>query len=136
MVSQKRLVAVRQVPPTLAGRQKLDFIGEVQTCLNTDRPCLVLDCSGLAQTDREIVFMLLCCLEEAMKRNGDIRLAGATSRLRAELRAAHAETLFGFYESCADAVASFYGRSAGFALRENAPDGAVANNNVAQVQRT
>jgi anti-sigma B factor antagonist len=129
MVLQKRPVVVRQVPPTFAARQKSDFIDEVQRCLDTDRPCLVLDCSNLAQTDREVVYMLLCCLEEAMKRNGDMRLAGASSKLRAELQAAQADSLFGFYETSADAVASFYGRSAGVALRDSASDGAMSSKN-------
>lgn len=125
MVSQKRIVTVKQMPQTLGGKHRSDFINEVQSCLNMDRPFLVLDCSGLIQTDRDIVHLLLCCLEEAMKRNGDIRLAGVSSKMRTELHAAQADTLFAFYETSADAIASYYGRPSGFALRASVPSEAM-----------
>lgn len=122
MTSQKRMVSVKQLPTAFAGRQRADFLGELQTCLNADRPCIVLDCSSLGQTDGEIVYLLLSCLEEAMKRNGDVRLAGVSAKTHAALQAAQADALFAFYETSADAVASFYGRPAGFALRDSAQD--------------
>lgn len=125
MVLQKRMVTVKQLPPTFAGRQMLDFVCEIHSCLNVDRPCLVLDCSGLVQAAPEIIHMLLSCLEEAMKRNGDVRLTGVSSKMRTELQMAQADTLFAFYETNADAVASFYGRPSGFALRNGAPDDAM-----------
>jgi anti-anti-sigma regulatory factor len=114
---QERVVALRHFPERLADRQRSDFFCEIKSCLDVDRPCLVLDCSQLAQMDKQIVLLLLCCLEEAMKRNGDVRLAGVSPHARAALKAADADILFRFFETTADAIASFHWRVMTFPLR-------------------
>jgi anti-sigma B factor antagonist len=119
MAFQKQTVAVEQLPEKFSGKQRSKFFGEIMRHLNMDRPCLVIDCSKLIQMDRQIILLLLCCLEEAMKRNGDVRLAGASAQSRAALQAAGAETLFSFYETSAEAVASFQRRAVGFPHRES-----------------
>jgi anti-anti-sigma regulatory factor len=43
--------------------------------MNNDRAYIVLDCSKVGVMDRSAIYLLLCCLEEAMKRNGDVKLA-------------------------------------------------------------
>ena len=40
---------------------------------------MVLDCSNVRQLDRAGIQVLLRCLEEAMKRNGDVKLGGNLS---------------------------------------------------------
>src|SRR5580698_10660516 len=99
---QERVVAVRHFPETFVGRQRSDFFREIRTCLDVDRPCLVLDCSQLVQMDGQTILLLLCCLEEAMKRNGDVRLAGVSSQATVALKAADADILFRFFETTAD----------------------------------
>jgi anti-anti-sigma regulatory factor len=112
MTLQERAVIVQQVPETLHGRQRSDFFCAIKNCLDVDRPCLVLDCSHLIQIDRQTVVLLLCCLEEAMKRNGDVRLAGVSLRVKAALEASDVAILFRFFETNDDAVASFHRRAA------------------------
>jgi anti-anti-sigma regulatory factor len=112
---RERVVAVRHLPENFTGRQIADFFGEVSSCLDLDRPCLVLDCSQLARMDKQIVLLLLRCLEEAMKRNGDVRLAGVSPVVKDELKAADAEILFRSFETTNDAIASFHRRA--FRLR-------------------
>lgn len=119
-MTRERVVTVRQLPGTFAGRQISDFFSEIKPCLDVDRPCLVLDCSQLSQIDNRIVLVLLDCLEEAMKRNGDVRLAGVSSQARATLKAAHADTLFSLFETTSDATASFHRRSVDLPLRDKA----------------
>lgn len=114
---RERVVAVRHFPETFAGRQLSDFFSEINSCLDVDRPCLVLDCSQLGQMNKEIVLLLLRCLEEAMKRNGDVRLAGASPLTIAALKAADADILFRFFDTTADAIASFHRRAITFPSR-------------------
>ena len=78
------------------------------------RPGLVLDCSNLAQLDKPAVHVILSCLEEAMKRNGDARLAAVSPSAQAILKAVGADRLFQIFASNADAVNSFHQNS--FAL--------------------
>ena len=72
-----------------------------------DRPRVVLDCSLLADLDASAIHFLLCCLEEAMKRNGDIRLAALAPHARARFEMAGADRIFEIYDTIADAVDSY-----------------------------
>jgi anti-sigma B factor antagonist len=114
---RERLVTVRHFPEVTAGRQISVFFSEIRSCLDVDRPCLVLDCSQLTQMDKRIVRVLLNCLEEAMKRNGDVRLASVSLQARAVLKAAEADTLFMLFDSAADAIESFNRRAITLQLR-------------------
>lgn len=108
---RERVVIVRHIPKSFAGVQMSEFFHEVKSCLDVDRPCLVLDCSQLSQIDKRLILSLLGCLEEAMKRNGDVRLAGVSHQVRAALKATDADVLFRSFESTADAIASFQRRA-------------------------
>lgn len=71
----KRPITVRHLPPGSDLRRKLLFVEEMESCLAQRRPCLVLDCSSLTTMDEAAVHLMLHCLEEALKRNGDVKLA-------------------------------------------------------------
>jgi anti-anti-sigma regulatory factor len=58
--------------------------------------------------DRFAIHMLLCCLEEAMKRNGDVKLAAVSPTARATLEMTRVDRLFEIYETETDAVNSFF----------------------------
>jgi anti-anti-sigma regulatory factor len=117
MMLRERIVVVRHFPEKLAGSERSAFFSEIKHCVDVDRPSLVLDCSSLARMDKQIVLLLLCCLEEAMKRNGDVRLAGLSPQARAVLKAAGADILFRFFETTADAIASFHSSAMNLPLR-------------------
>jgi len=107
---RERVVVVRHIPETFTRRGLIGLFKELKGCLDVDRPSLVLDCSQLRQMNRQILFILLSCLEEAMKRNGDVRLAAVSPQAKAALKATGADILFRFFETTADAVASFQRR--------------------------
>ena len=115
---QERTVTVRQLPEVFLGRQRSTFFSEIKSCLDVDHPCLVLDCSRLTQIDGKTIHLLLCCLEEAMKHNGDARLAGASPKLKTMMKAVGADVLFKFFATSADAVASFHRYANGSTLRD------------------
>jgi anti-anti-sigma factor len=102
-----RLVAVKQLPETLSLKQGRLFFREVDSCWNTDRPRVVLDCSKVRQLDSAGIQVLLSCLEEAMKRNGDVKLAAIPPGAAAILELARVDHLFEAFDNTADAVSSF-----------------------------
>jgi anti-sigma B factor antagonist len=107
MTRQMHAVAVKQVPEALHAKQGRIFFEEMESWINVDRPCIVLDCSNLRQMNSSAVHVLLCCLEEAMKRNGDVKLAALTETTRAQLNIIGLDRLFEVFTSNAEAVNSF-----------------------------
>ena len=86
------------------------------------RPGLVLDCSALSQMDKPVLHLLLSCLEEAMKRNGDARLAAVSPSAQVVLKMIGADRLFQIFASSAEAVDSFHQHSAGLGAIEYSQD--------------
>lgn len=103
----KRVVTVLRVPENLRWRRRRVFLLEVQACMIAGRPRIVLDCSSLRRIDRPALRLLLCCLEEAMKLNGDVKLAALPSGSEQILETTGAVRVFDIYGTTADAVNSF-----------------------------
>ena len=102
-----RTISIRKLPPQLDRAHQEAFYCELERYINVDRPSLVLDCSLLTKLDRYAIHLLLCCLEEAMKRNGDVRLAAMQPEARSILRSAGLDSIFQVFDSLGDAVESF-----------------------------
>ena len=107
MTLQMRPVAVKQLPEALHAKQGRTFLDEMESWINVDRPRIVLDCSNLRHMNGSAAHVLLCCLEEAMKRNGDIKLASLPETATAELSSIGLDRLFEVFASNADAINSF-----------------------------
>jgi anti-sigma B factor antagonist len=103
-----RPVVVKQLPEKLSVEQGRMFFLEVEPYLKSDRPRLVLDCSKVRQLDSAGIQMLLHCLEEAMKRNGDVKLAAVPPAAAQILELTKVDILFEAFDSPAEAVNSFY----------------------------
>ena len=101
-------VTVTQLPETVDIRRGRLFFKELESRMNIDRPCIVLDCSKVRDMDRFAIHMLLCCLEEAMKRDGDVKLAAVSAAARQTLELTRVDRLFEIYETETDAVNSFF----------------------------
>ena len=122
-------VIVKQLPEKLSVKHGPVFFREV--CLNFDRPRVVLDCSKLRQLDSAGIHVLLLCLEEAMKRNGDVKLAALSSVAEATLEITGVNRLFEIFETVAEAVSSFqqlpvYGFEHALGLAYSAPPNSAA----------
>ena len=100
-------VTVTQLPETLNLRRGRIFFRQLESSMNIERPCIVLDCSKVRAMDRFVIHALLCCLEEAMKRDGDVKLAGVSQAALETLELARVDRLFEIYENETDAVQSF-----------------------------
>jgi anti-sigma B factor antagonist len=110
-----RAVTVRKLPPKLDGKRAQVFLRELEECLSARKPAVVLDCSGVRGLSRDELWLMLCCLEQAMKRNGDVRLAALSRETRAALDDSGVGRLFKSYETSAEAIASFQ-RPAGYGI--------------------
>jgi anti-anti-sigma regulatory factor len=102
-------VVVVQLPADLNAAAEQALFNEVERCMDADRPCLVVDFALVSNLSDALVYRLLCCLEEAMKRNGDLRLASLPSASRDIVERSSLDRLFEVYDSTADAVSSFHG---------------------------
>ena len=103
-----RSVTVGQLPDRYSGKNERAFVREMQNVTDVDRPSIVLDCSKASEFDAATIRFLLLCLEEAMKRNGDVRLAGISPRAMAVLEGCGAARLFRIFDSNSEAINSFH----------------------------
>ncbi len=102
-----RPVVVKRVPDRLNLKLARTFLREVQPFITSDRPQIVFDCSQIRQMDAAGVDMLLQCMTEVMKRDGDLKLAALSPQAAAVLELTRTDRLFEIYETSADAVRSF-----------------------------
>jgi anti-sigma B factor antagonist len=109
METNSRPVVVKRVPERLDARRARDFLREVEPFLSIDRPQLVFDLSEVQQLDAAGVEMLLRCMSEAHKRDGDLKLASLSQQAEVVLELTRTERLFEIYETSVDAVRSFSG---------------------------
>jgi anti-anti-sigma regulatory factor len=72
-----------------------------------DRPSVVLDLSDVRHLDSAGIELLLRCVEEAMKRNGDVKLAAPSPNVAVLLKLTRVDRLFEIFDRCVDAADSF-----------------------------
>jgi anti-sigma B factor antagonist len=124
-----RPVVVKHVPEKLGWKEARAFFHDVQPLLTMDRPQLVFDLSMVRQFDAAGVEMLLECMSEVMKRDGDLKLAALSPEATVIMELTRTDRLFEIYQTAADAVRSFT-RYVPYAMR-NQPFGSSAAANVA-----
>ena len=108
MMSTNRPVVVMQVPECLSHSQVPVFFQELEPLLEPHRPRIVLDCSHVRGIDSTGIEMLLNCLEEAMKRDGDLKLAAVTPASAVILELMRVDRLFEVFDTCEEAASSFH----------------------------
>ena len=118
-----RAVTVHRVPEEVTAIEERSFLRDLQQDVETERPRLVLDCSRVQRMDNATIHLLLCCLEEGMKRNGDVKLASLPPGAQATLRLTGVNRLFEIYATTAEAVNSFRKRPVSITPPELAADG-------------
>lgn len=109
MDTNSRPVVVKRMPERLNVRSSREFLRDVQPFLTTDRPQLVFDLAQVKQLDAAGIEMLLRCMSEAHKRDGDLKLASISAAAAVVLELTRTERLFEIYETSTDAVRSFSG---------------------------
>lgn len=100
-------VIVMELPERLDHSGVTPFIVELKPLLESDRPRMVLDCAQVRNIDSAGVEMLLHCMEQAMKRDGDLKLAAVSPEVAIILELMRVDRLFETFETSAEAVRSF-----------------------------
>jgi anti-sigma B factor antagonist len=103
-----RDVVVKQLPQRITLTEARKVLLEVAPLLESDRPCLVFDFTDVVQMDSAGIEMMLRCMEEAMKRNGDVKLAALPPQVAVILELTRVDRLFEIFENPSDAVESFH----------------------------
>jgi len=107
-----RSISIKHLPEKLDLKRGRLFFRELESSINAERPCIVLDCARMREMDQHALHLLLCCLEEAIKRNGDVRLAAVTPTAMIGLEVAGVDRLFRIFATTDEAVESFERRVA------------------------
>jgi anti-sigma B factor antagonist len=107
METSSRPVVVKRMPDRMNHRQAKVFLREVQPFLMCDRPQVVFDLSQVRQFDAAAIDMLLQCMSEVTKRDGDLKLAALSPQAATVLELTRTDRLFEIYETSTDAVRSF-----------------------------
>lgn len=102
-----RPVIVKRIPERLNMKQARKFHQEVRPFLLSDRPQLVFDLSQVRQLDAAGIDMLLDCMTEAMRRDGDLKLAALSPQAAVILELTRTDRLFEIYENSTDAARSY-----------------------------
>jgi anti-anti-sigma factor len=114
-------VTVKQFPEKVNIEQGRLFLRELESNMDVERPYIVFDCSQVLQMDMSAVQLLLNCLEDAMKRNGDIKLAAIPADAKAVLKQTGVDHLFEVFDTNDDAVNSFHRLPLHAASQDSAP---------------
>ncbi len=102
-----RPVVVKRMPAKVNLQEAKKFSKDVAPFLGVDRPQVVFDLSQVKQLDAAGVDMLLHCMAQAMKRDGDLKLAALSPEAAVVLELTRTERLFEIYHTSSDAVRSF-----------------------------
>jgi anti-sigma B factor antagonist len=102
-----RPVVVKRMPERMNASGAKKFLADVQPLLNADRPQVVFDLSQVQQLDVAGVEVLMHCLRQAMRRDGDLKLAALSDQSAIVLEMTRTDRLFEIYHTSTDAVRSF-----------------------------
>ena len=96
-----------EAPENLNHSEGRTFLAELLPLLQADRPRIVLDCSQVQHMDSAGIEMLLNCMGEAMKHDGDIKLASLSPASAAILELMRVDRLFEVFDTAEAATLSF-----------------------------
>ena len=100
-------IEIKRIPVGSNKALRQSFLRELDNSFSVDRPSIVVDCSDLVHVDRSTVHFLLSCLEKAIMRNGDIKLAAISSQAMAALQLNGVDSLFEMFKTAAEAAGSY-----------------------------
>jgi len=107
MESISRPVVVKRMPEKMNLKEARNFLKEVEPFLTSDRPQVVFDMSQVRHIDAAGVDILLQCMRDAIKHDGDVKLASLSPQAAVVLELTRTGRLFEIYENSTQAVKSF-----------------------------
>lgn len=106
MLSRRTIVVVG-LPQRLTRAHGRDFLLEIGPLLDVDRPRIVFDCSQVREIDRAGTDMLLHCVEQVIRQDGELTLSAVPAKIMAVLELTCVDRLFEIFQSNSDAVESY-----------------------------
>ena len=100
-------VVIMQLPEELNVKEVDNFMQEIGPLLESNRPRVVLECSQVRSMESAGVEMLLRCLEEVLKRDGDLKLAALSPEAEVILELMRVERVFETFSTSEEAARSF-----------------------------
>jgi anti-sigma B factor antagonist len=97
MENISRPVVVKRMPEKMNLKQARGFFKEVGPFLNADRPQLVFDMSQVRHIDAGGIDVLLQCMREVIKHDGDLKLASLSQQAAVVLELTRTGRLFEIY---------------------------------------
>ena len=107
MESIRRPVVVKRLPEKMNLKQARNFLKEVEPFLNADRAQLVFDMSQVRHIDAGGIDVLLQCMREVIKHDGDLKLASVSPQAAVVLELTRTGRLFEIFDNSTQAVKSF-----------------------------
>lgn len=107
-MTANRSVIIKRLPERVGQHQAQTLIREVEPFFKGDHPYLVFDFSDVCHLDSAGIEILLQCVEEALKRNGDLKFAAVPPAIATILKLTRVDCLFEMFDNASDAVESFY----------------------------
>jgi anti-sigma B factor antagonist len=98
---------VKRVPETMNSGEARAFYEGISTVLSSDRPQIVFDMSKTKHVDSVGISVFVRCMRQAMRHDGDIRLAGVLPQIAVIFELTRIGRLFEMYESSTAAAKSF-----------------------------
>lgn len=100
-------VVIMQLPEELNVTEVDKFMQEMGPLLESNRPRIVLECSQVRSMESAGVEMLLRCLEEVLKRDGDLKLAALSPEAEVILELMRVARVFEAFPTSEEAARSF-----------------------------
>ncbi|MGC2447200.1 MAG: STAS domain-containing protein [Candidatus Sulfotelmatobacter sp.] len=100
-------VVIMQLPEELNVKEVDKFMQEMGPLLESNRPRIVLECSQVRSMESAGVEMLLRCLEEVLKRDGDLKLAALSPEAEVILELMRVARVFEAFPTSDEAARSF-----------------------------
>jgi len=108
MTISDRPVIIKEIPPSFDSVSTREFLYDLRYQIaGIVRPAVVLDCTRIGIFNRQALQLFLGCLEEAMKRNGDVRLAGLHPDAWGVLKIGNIDRLFQSFSTVTEAINSY-----------------------------
>jgi anti-sigma B factor antagonist len=95
------------LPERVDGRLARIFARELNRELMNDRPRIVVDLSQVKQIDSDALDTLLDCMVEVAKRDGAVKLGGASPEAATILELTRMDRVFEMFPTVAEAASSF-----------------------------
>jgi anti-sigma B factor antagonist len=104
----KSPVIVMELPEKLNYEEGHALLAELKPLLDVDRPRIVLDCSRVQHIDSAGIEVLLACMDQAMKRDGDLKLAAVSPASAVIMELMRVDRLFEVFATSDEAARSFH----------------------------